>query len=70
MRGVYIALRHEDPKLPEGVFAKLIRWRLVTQFPHGGIVIGDTLRPGLPTQRADLSYNPDGTLAAVAQSEV
>lgn len=30
----------------------------------------DTLRPGLPTLRADLSYNPDGTLAAVAQSEV
>lgn len=30
----------------------------------------DTLRPGLPTLRADLSYNPDGTLAAVAHSEV
>ena len=30
----------------------------------------DTLRPGLPTLRADLSYNPAGTLAAVAQSEV
>lgn len=30
----------------------------------------DTLRPGLPTLRADLSYNPDGTLAAVTQSEV
>lgn len=30
----------------------------------------DTLRPGQPTQRADLSYNPDGTLAAVMQSEV
>ena len=30
----------------------------------------DTLRPGLPTLRADLSYNPDGTLSAVAQSEV
>lgn len=30
----------------------------------------DTLRPGLPTLRADLSYNPDGTLAAVAQSEI
>lgn len=28
----------------------------------------DTLRPGLPTLRADLSYNPDGTLAAVEQS--
>lgn len=30
----------------------------------------DTLRPGLPTQRADLTYNPDGTLGAVTQSEV
>lgn len=30
----------------------------------------DTLRPGLSTLRADLSYNPDGTLAAVTQSEV
>ena len=30
----------------------------------------DILRPGLPTLCADLSYNPDGTLAAVAQSEV
>lgn len=30
----------------------------------------DTLRPGLPTLRADLSYHPDGTLAAVTQSEV
>lgn len=30
----------------------------------------DTLRPGLTTLRADLTYNPDGTLAAVAQSEV
>lgn len=30
----------------------------------------DTLRPGLPTLRADLSYHPDGTLSAVTQSEV
>lgn len=30
----------------------------------------DHLRPSLPTQRADLSYNPDGTLAAVTQGEV
>lgn len=30
----------------------------------------DTQRPGLLTLRADLSYNPDGTLAAVTQSEV
>lgn len=30
----------------------------------------DTLRPGQTTLRADLTYNPDGTLAAVAQSEV
>jgi hypothetical protein len=29
----------------------------------------DHLRPGLPTQRADLAYNPDGTLASVTQSE-
>ena len=30
----------------------------------------DTLRPGLSTLRADLTYNPDGTLDAVTQSEV
>jgi hypothetical protein len=29
----------------------------------------DHLRPTLPTLRADLSYNPDGTLAGVTQSE-
>lgn len=29
----------------------------------------DHLRPSLPTLRADLSYNLDGTLAAVTQSE-
>lgn len=30
----------------------------------------DHQRPALPTQRADLAYNPDGTLASVAQSEL
>ena len=30
----------------------------------------DRITPGQPTQRADLSYNPDGTLAAIAQSAI
>lgn len=30
----------------------------------------DRITPGQPTQRADLSYNPDGTLAAIAQSVI
>lgn len=38
-----LALRHRDPTGVLGLFAKLIRWRLVTGYPHGGIVAGATL---------------------------
>lgn len=40
---VYLALRHRDPPGLMGLFAGLIRWRLVTGFPHGGIVADATL---------------------------
>lgn len=35
-----LALRHTDPPGLLGVFAKLIRWRLVTAYPHAGVVAG------------------------------
>lgn len=35
---IHLALRHRDPPGMLGVFAKVIRWRLVTAYPHGGIV--------------------------------
>lgn len=38
-----LALRHRDPPGFLGLFAKLIRWRLVTDYPHAGIVVGGTL---------------------------
>lgn len=43
MTTVYLALRHRDPPGFLGLFADLIRWRLVTGYPHGGIVAGATL---------------------------
>ena len=43
MTTVYLALRHRDPPGFLGLFAKLIRARLVTVYPHGGIVAGVTL---------------------------
>lgn len=43
MIAVYLALRHRDPTGALGLFAKLIRGRLVTGYPHGGIVTGATL---------------------------
>lgn len=36
---IYLALRHTDKPGPHGLFAKVIRWRLVTAYPHGGIVL-------------------------------
>ena len=38
-----LALRHRDPPGFLGLFAKLIRGRLVTAYPHGGVVAGATL---------------------------
>ena len=38
MTTVRLALRHRDPSGLRGIFPKLIRWRLVTAYPHGGIV--------------------------------
>jgi hypothetical protein len=38
-----LALRHRDPPGFRGLFARLIRWRLVTDYPHAGIVAGATL---------------------------
>ena len=43
MTAVYLALRHRDPPGVLGLFADLIRWRLVTDYPHAGIVVGGTL---------------------------
>jgi hypothetical protein len=43
MATVHLALRHRDPPGLRGLFARLIRVRLVTAYPHGGIVAGDTL---------------------------
>jgi hypothetical protein len=43
MNTVHLALRHRDPAGLRGLFAKLIRGRLVTAYPHGGIVAGVTL---------------------------
>ena len=40
---VFLALRHRDPPGFLGVFARVIRWRLVTQYPHAGMVAGATL---------------------------
>ena len=57
MTTVYLALRHRDPPGLRGLFAKLIRWRLVTAYPHAGIVIGaalyhSTLADGVHVQDA------------------
>ena len=57
MTTVYLALRHRDPTGLKGLFAKLIRWRLVTAYPHAGIVIGaalyhSTLADGVHVQDA------------------
>lgn len=38
-----LALRHRDPPGWRGLFAKGIRVRLVTAYPHGGVVAGATL---------------------------
>ena len=43
MTTAILALRHRDPPGLLGLFASLIRWRLVTGYPHGGIVAGATL---------------------------
>lgn len=43
MTTAILALRHRDPPGARGLFADLIRWRLVTGYPHGGIVAGATL---------------------------
>jgi hypothetical protein len=43
MATVHLALRHRDPTGLRGLFAKLIRWRLVTDYPHAGVVVGGTL---------------------------
>lgn len=40
MRKVHLALRHQDPAGARGLFAKLIRMRLVTGYPHAGVSIG------------------------------
>ena len=40
---VYLALRWQDPPGLLGVFAKVIRWRLFTEYPHAGMVAGDPL---------------------------
>jgi hypothetical protein len=40
---VFLALRHRDPPGLLGVFARVIRWRLVTAYPHAGMVAGATL---------------------------
>lgn len=36
---VYLALRWQDPPGWLGIFARVIRWRLVTAYPHAGIVV-------------------------------
>lgn len=43
MRTVYLALRHQDPPGLRGLFSLLIRGRLVTGFPHAGIVAAEAL---------------------------
>lgn len=43
MTTVYLALRHRDPPGLRGLFALGIRVRLVTGFPHAGVVAGPTL---------------------------
>ena len=43
MTTVHLALRHRDPTGLRGLFAKLIRGRLVTAYPHAGVVVGGTL---------------------------
>jgi hypothetical protein len=40
MHTVHLALRHQDPAGVRGLFAKLIRMRLVTAYPHAGVSIG------------------------------
>lgn len=41
--GHILALRHRDQPGARGLFAKLIRLRLVTAYPHAGVVAGATL---------------------------
>lgn len=43
MTTAILALRHRDPPGARGLFAKLIRLRLVTAYPHAGVVAGATL---------------------------
>jgi len=41
---IYLALRHTSPPgFFKGLFASLTKARLVTRYPHAGIVMGDTL---------------------------
>jgi hypothetical protein len=39
-------------------------------YTAGRLAQVDTLRPGLPTMRKTLSYNPDGTLASLLQTVI
>jgi hypothetical protein len=44
MSGVYLALRVVPPPgFWQGVFAALTRWRLVTAYPHAGVVVDGQL---------------------------
>jgi hypothetical protein len=43
MHTVHLALRHQDPAGARGLFAKLIRMRLVTAYPHAGVSIGASM---------------------------
>ena len=44
MKGVYIALRKTDaPGLVPGLFSRLTRARLVTNYPHGGVIVDGEL---------------------------
>jgi len=41
---IYLALRHTSPpRFFKGLFASLTKARLVTRYPHAGIVMGGTL---------------------------
>lgn len=44
MTGVYIALRKTDaPGLVPGLFSKLTRGRLITKYPHAGVIVDGSL---------------------------
>lgn len=58
MHTVHLALRHQDPAGFRGWFAKLIRMRLVTAYPHAGVLIGpdmfhSTLTRGVHEETVD-----------------